>query len=184
MTVSKKYKKKRYLKGGRKSRKYKKQKKSKKQRRRRRKKTRRRRRMRGGGCGCASPMVGGGPAPYKCNYPSNIGRVMTGHALNTNQSLPDPKSLNQNFRAHKVKGQKGGFFMQDFGLGDVLLNWYKGTNMVTNAGHRYRGAANEPKADPMYQPELLKPVSFDNKTLDLPAEYLSASSIVASQSSS
>lgn len=182
MGVSRKYNKKRYLKGGRKSRKYKKSKKSRKQkRRRRRKKTRRRRRMRGGGCGCASPMVGGGPAPFKCNYPSNIGETMTGYKLNTNPILPDPKSLNQNFRAHGKAPQKGGFFMDDFGLGDVLLNWYKGTNTVSNAAHRYRGAANEPKADPMYQPALLKNATFDTKTLDIPVEYKAQSTIVAGQ---
>lgn len=180
MTVSRKYKKRRYLKGGRKSRKYKKSKKSRKQRRRRRKRTRRRRRMRGGACGCASPMTGGGPAPFKCNYPKNIGRLMTGYKLNTNQSLPDPISLNQNVRPHRM-GQKGGFFMQDFGLGDVLLNWYKGTNTLTNGVHRYRGARNETSADPMAQEALLKPAHFDKKTLDVPAEYNSASTIVANK---
>jgi hypothetical protein len=178
MGVSKKYKKRRYLKGGKKSRKYKKSRKRRKQKRKRKRKTRKRRRMRGGGCGCAAPMTGGGPAPYKCNYPSNIGKTFTGYKLNTNPVLPDPKSLNQNFKAHGIT-QKGGFFMNDFGLGDVLLNWYKGTNAATNMKHRFRGAANEPKADPMYQPELLKPVHFDKTTANLPAEYNSASTIVA-----
>lgn len=184
MSVSRKYNKRRYLKGGKKSRrrKYKKSKKMRKQRR-RRKRTRRHRRKRrvGGGCGCASPMVGGNPAPYKCDLPTNVGETFTGYKLNTSHALPDPKSLNQNFRAHRKGPQKGGFFMQDFGLGDVLLNWYKGTNMITNAKHTYRGAAKEAKADPMSQPELLREATFDRKTPNIPREYSSASSLVAKQ---
>ena len=42
-------------------------------------------------------------------------------------------------------------------------------------------SANEPKADPMYQPALLKNASFDTKTLDIPVEYKAQSSIVAGQ---
>ena len=104
------------------------------------------RRRQRGGCG--------GPT-YKCNYPSNVGEIFTGIPLNKNPFLPDPKYGNSNIRSR----QKGGGLMDDIGLGDVLLNYYKGTNAISNQPIRYKGGKPLMKADPMYQPNLSAPVA-------------------------
>ena len=97
----------------------------------------------------------GGCSTYKCNYPSNVGEIFTGIPLNKNPFLPDPKYGNSNIRTR----QKGGGFMDDIGLGDVLLNYYKGTNAISNQPIRYKGGKPLMKADPMYQPNLTAPVA-------------------------
>ena len=97
----------------------------------------------------------GGCSTYKCNYPSNVGEIFTGIPLNKNPFLPDPKYGNSNIRSR----QKGGGLMDDIGLGDVLLNYYKGTNAISNQPIRYRGGKPLMKADPMYQPNLSAPVA-------------------------
>ena len=43
--------------------------------------------------------------------------------------------------------QKGGGFLDDIGLGDVLLNYYKGTNTISNQPIRYKGGKPLMKAD-------------------------------------
>ena len=48
----------------------------------------------------------------------------------------------------------GGLWMDDFGLGDVLLNWYKGSNAVSNIPIRYKIGKPLMKADPMHQPNM------------------------------
>ena len=97
----------------------------------------------------------GGSSTYKCNYPTNVGEIFTGYKLNTNPFLPDPKYGNSNIRSR----QKGGGLMDDIGLGDVLLNYYKGTNAISNQPIRYKGGKPLMKADPMYQPNLTAPVA-------------------------
>ena len=51
---------------------------------------------------------------------------------------------------------KGGFFWDDWGLGDGLLAYYKGTNAALNTKHLYAGNKPEMSATPSHQPELLK----------------------------
>ena len=70
----------------------------------------------------------GGCSTYKCIYPTNVGEIFTGYKLNTNPFLPDPKYSNNNVRG----GQKGGGFLDDIGLGDALLGYYKTTNTAKN----------------------------------------------------
>ena len=116
----------------------------------------------------------------ECLSPSNIGEVHTQIPYNTNPVLPDPKSLNSNIKYRKV--QKGGTLpqmMDDFGLGDALLSYYKGTNGAYNLKHRYKGVKKEVGANPMNQPHLIKPVKWINTTADIPTYYDSASKIAA-----
>ena len=129
-------------------------------RKRRRKSSRRRYRLKGG-MSCVNRPV-----------QSNMGEKYTGYKLNTNPSLPDPQSLNSNL---KNVGQKGGFFMQDFGLGDVLLNYYKGMNSMVNLKHTYKGNKPEVKADPMNQPKLLEKQILPYSTANIPEHHNKAS---------
>ena len=125
-------------------------------------------------------MRGGSCVSRDCLSPSNIGEVHTKIPYNTNPSLPDPKSLNSNIKYRKV--QKGGTLtqmMEDFGLGDALLSYYKGTNDAYNLKHRYKGVKKEVGANPMNQPHLIKPVKWINTTADIPTYYDSASKIAA-----
>ena len=130
--------------------------------------TRRRRRQRGGAC-----------AKWGCDSPRNMGEIYTGVKNNTNPILPDPKSLNSNLRIKpSMKLQKGGGIpelMHDFGLGDLVLNYWKGTNTVQNIKHRYQGGKAEVGADPMNQPKLLKDLPMPYETANLPNIYSSAS---------
>lgn len=135
--------------------------------------TRRRRRQRGGAC-----------AKWGCDSPRNMGEIYTGVKNNTNPILPDPKSLNSNLRIKpSMKLQKGGGIpelMHDFGLGDLVLNYWKGTNTVQNIKHRYQGGKAEVGADPMNQPKLLKDLPMPYETANLPNIYSSASQEAAS----
>lgn len=137
-------------------------------RRTRSRRTRRRRRQRGGAC-----------ANWQCDSPRNMGEIYTGVKNNTNPILPDPKSLNSNLRIKpQMKLQKGGGIpelMHEFGLGDLVLNYWKGTNAVQDVKHRYKGAKAEVGADPMNQPELLKDLPMPYETANLPDMYSSAS---------
>ena len=142
--------------GGRKKRKSKRKKsKRKKRKKKKTKKRRRRKRQRGG---------------YKCDYPSNVGEIFTGIKLNKNPYLPDPINSNSNIKQR----QKGGGFMDNFGMGDALLGWYKGTNAVSNVPIRYKGGKNLMDADPMHQPGLLKKIPV-HKTANVPKFYNTAS---------
>ena len=108
----------------------------------------------------------GGYSTYKCNYPTNVGEIFTGIPLNKNPFLPDPKYGNTNIKS----GQKGGGFLDDIGLGDVLLNYYKGTNTISNQPIRYKGGKPLMKADPMHQPGLVAPVAAKT-TANIPQFY-------------
>lgn len=134
-----------------------------KRRRRRRRKSRKKR---GGGLLA--------PATFKCNASPSIGEHYTGIKHNTNPHLPDPQSSNKN-----MKG--GGLWMDDFGLGDVLLNWYKGSNAVSNIPIRYKGGKPLMKADPMHQPNM-QGGKFVSQSPNVPAMYDSAAQQVASNS--
>ena len=113
-------------------------------------------------------MKGGSKYTYGCTYPKNIGGAITGYANNKNPFLPDPNPLNSNLRSHK---QSGGGLMYDFGLGDLLLNYYKATNMGNNVWHRYKGNKNVTKAEPTHQPELRKNIKFEHNIGDLSKYY-------------
>lgn len=147
--------------------------KTQKRNRRRSRKTRRRRRQRGGAC-----------AKWGCDSPRNMGEIYTGVKNNTNPMLPDPKSLNSNLRIKpEMKLQKGGGIpelMHEFGLGDLVLNYWKGTNAVQNVKHRYQGGRTEVGADPMNQPHLLKDSPLPYETANIPDMYSSASTQAAS----
>ena len=115
---------------------------------------------------------------YGCKYPQNIGSVITGYANNTNPFLPDPNPLNSNIRPHVL--QKGGGSMNDFGLGDLLINYNKATNFGQNIWHRYKGNKNEMPANPTHQPELRKSLTADHNTPDVPKYYSHATIKAAS----
>ena len=76
---------------------------------------------------------------YNCVYPSNVGEIFTGIKLNKNPVLPDPINTNGNTRTVQKLKQKGGGFLDNIGLGDGLLGWYKGTNAISNVPIRYKG---------------------------------------------
>ena len=140
-----------------------------KRRRRRRRKTRRkkrRRKIRGGGA------LQGSCVNWKCDMPSNIGHKFTGYKYNETPFLPDPKSLNSNIR-HQYSQTGGGIpqLMDHFGLGDILLNYYKGTNSALDLKHRYKGAKKEVGADPMNQPKLIKDLPLPYATPNVPMYY-------------
>ena len=107
---------------------------------------------------------------YGCNYPENMGKIFTGYANNKNPFLPDPNPLNSNLRPHVV-GQKGGGWMNDFGLGDLLLNYYKATDFGKNVWHRYKGNKNVMSSEPTHQPELRKNIPYEHKTANVPKFY-------------
>ena len=136
-----------------------------KRKRRRKKNTRKKRRRK---------RQRGGYSTYKCDSPSNIGEIYTGIKLNTNPFLPDPRNGNTNMRGN----QKGGSFMNSIGLGDVLLNYYKGTDAISNQPIRYNGGKPLMNADPMHQPGLESPVA-SRTTANLPNFYNTASQTAA-----
>ena len=107
---------------------------------------------------------------YGCNYPENMGKIFTGYANNKNPFLPDPNLLNSNVRPH-IAAQKGGGWMNDFGLGDLLLNYYKATDFGKNIWHRYTGNKKEMPAEPTHQPELRKNIPYEHETANLPKYY-------------
>jgi hypothetical protein len=117
----------------------------------------------------------GGYANYKCDSPSNMGEIYTGIKLNTNPFLPDPRNGNTNMKGN----QKGGSFMNSIGLGDVLLNYYKGTDAISNQPIRYNGGKPLINADPMNQPGLESPVA-SRTSANLPNFYNTASQTAAS----
>lgn len=117
----------------------------------------------------------GGSSTYKCNYPTNVGEIFTGYKLNTNPFLPDPKYSNNNIRS---SNQKGGGFMDDIGLGDALLGYYKATNTAQNIPIRYKGGKPVMPADPMHQPGLVNP-GYNKMTANIPQMYNSSSQIAA-----
>ena len=149
--------------GGRRKSKRRKSKRRKSRRKKRKTKKRRRRKRQRGGMG-----------QYNCVYPSNVGEIFTGIKLNKNPVLPDPINTNGNTRTVQKLKQKGGGFLDNIGLGDGLLGWYKGTNAISNVPIRYKGGKALMEADPMHQPGLLNkmPVS---KTANVPKFYSSAS---------
>ncbi len=180
------------LRGGRKKRR-KSRKKSKKKRR----KTKRR--MKGGsGKGLlASPACSG----FNCDLPTNVGEIYTHYPNNTNPFLPDPMSLNSNLTAKALdtpkrlvgkkggrrkrrgrKNMKGGFFFDDWGLGDGLLAYYKGTNAALNTKHLYAGNKPEVSATPSDQPELLKKPYVGRTSPNLGSFYEQGSNTAASYS--
>tara|TARA_B110001452_G_scaffold184576_1_gene155171 strand:+ start:687 stop:1211 length:525 start_codon:yes stop_codon:yes gene_type:complete len=136
-----------------------------KRKRRRKKNTRKKRRRK---------RQRGGYSTYKCDSPSNIGEIYTGIKLNTNPFLPDPRNGNTNMRGN----QKGGSFMDSIGLGDVLLNYYKGTDAIANQPIRYNGGKPLMNADPMHQPGLDSPVA-SRTTANIPNFYNTASQTAA-----
>ena len=136
-----------------------------KRKRRRKKNTRKKRRRK---------RQRGGYSTYKCDSPSNIGEIYTGIKLNTNPFLPDPRNGNTNMRGN----QKGGSFMNSIGLGDVLLNYYKGTDAISNQPIRYNGGKPLMNADPMHQPGLDSPVA-SRTTANIPNFYNTASQTAA-----
>ena len=69
--------------------------------------------------------------------------------------------------------------MDDFGLGDALLGYYKGTNAVKNIPIRYKGGKTLPSADPMYQPGLLSNAA-EYRTANIPEMYNKAAGAAAS----
>lgn len=173
--------------GGRKKRK------SRKKSKRKRRKTKRR--MKGGsGKGLlASPACSG----FNCDMPTNVGEIYTHYPNNTNPFLPDPMSLNKNVRnpispkpmggkkggRRKRKGRKnmkGGFFWDDWGLGDGLLAYYKGTNAALNTKHLYAGNKPEMSATPSHQPELLKKPYVGKTSANIPNYYEAGSTKAAS----
>ena len=141
-----------------------------KRKRRRKKNTRKKRRRK---------RQRGGYSTYKCDSPSNIGEIYTGIKLNTNPFLPDPRNGNTNMRGN----QKGGSFMDSIGLGDVLLNYYKGTDAISNQPIRYNGGKPLMNADPMHQPGLESPVA-SRTTANLPNFYNTASQTAAANTTS
>jgi len=176
-------------KGGRKKRK------SRKKSKRKRRKTKRR--MKGGsGKGLlASPACSG----FNCDLPTNVGEIYTHYPNNTNPFLPDPKSLNSNLSGkalitrkpmggkkggrRKRRGRqnmKGGFFFDNWGLGDGLLAYYKGTNAALNAKHLYAGNKPEVSATPSDQPELLKKPYVGRTSPNIPRFYETGSNTAAS----
>ena len=149
--------------GKRKSKRRKSKRKKSNRKKRRKKKTKKRRRRK---------RQRGGMGQYNCVYPSNVGEIFTGIKLNKNPVLPDPINSNTNIRtSHK---QKGGGFMDNWGMGDALLGWYKGTNAVSNVPIRYKGGKALMNANPMHQPGLLKENPI-HKTANIPVMYRSAS---------
>tara|TARA_B100000902_G_scaffold69109_1_gene75053 strand:- start:1673 stop:2233 length:561 start_codon:yes stop_codon:yes gene_type:complete len=116
----------------------------------------------------------GGCTTYKCNYPTNVGEIFTGYKLNTNPILPDPQNSNSNIRS----GQKGGGLLDDIGLGDALLGYYKTTNTARNIPIRYKGGKPVMPADPMHQPGLVGS-GYNKTTPNVPQMYNSSSQIAA-----
>jgi hypothetical protein len=172
-----------------------KQKRKTKRKRRKKKKTRKRKMKGGSGKGLlVNPACSG----FGCDMPTNVGKLMTGYDI-SNKTWPDPMSLNRNVkhpykpvpmnynkkggrksRKKGRKGMKGGFFLDNWGLGDGLLSYYKGTNAALNTKHLYAGNKSEMKADPTHQPELLKPVPSSHNSSNVPEFYQAGTTQAAS----
>ena len=149
--------------GRRRRRRRRRKRKTKRRRKRRRKRTRK---IRGGGA------LQGSCVSWKCDMPSNIGHKYTGYKYNRRPFLPDPQNLNTNMRKqYKQSGGGVAQLMNDFGLGDLLLNYYKGVNTAIDVKHRYKGEKKVPSADPMYQPRLLDDLPLPYATPNVPAYY-------------
>ena len=104
---------------------------------------------------------------FTCNYPTDVGETFTGIKYNRNPSLPDPINNNSNSRIqqkfksfkkggrHKLRKNKnqkgGGRMLSNFGFGDLLLGYYKGSNAAADAVNTYKGRRHEVSADPMKQ---------------------------------
>ena len=179
-------------KGGRRKRK------SRKKSKKRRRKTKRR--MKGGsGKGLlVSPACSG----LNCDMPENVGEIYTKYSNNNNPFFPDPMSLNRNVKTNNLispkpmkgkkggrrkirkgrKNMKGGFFFDDWGLGDGLLAYYKGTNAALNTKHLYAGNKPEVSASPSHQPDLLKKPYVGKTTPNIPNYYEDGSTQAASYS--
>lgn len=168
-----------------------KQKRKTKRKRRKKKKTKRRNMKGGSGKGLlVNPACSG----FGCDMPTNVGKLMTGYGI-SNKMLPDPMSLNRNVkhpykpipmnynkkggRKKGNKQMKGGFFLDNWGLGDGLLSYYKGTNAALNTKHLYAGNKPEMKADPTHQPELSKPVPSSYNSSNVPEFYDTATTQAA-----
>ena len=117
------------------------------------------------------------PSTFNCNYPKNIGEIFTNIPLNKNPLLPDPKNSNSNIVEH-TKSQKGGGFLDDIGLGDPLLNYYKVSNTAQNIPIRYKGGKPVMPADPMHQPGLTSG-KFIKVTPNVPNMFSSSSQTAA-----
>ena len=117
-----------------------------------------------------------------------MGEIYTGIKLNTNPFLPDPINNNTNMRGNQKGGNSnssssptsgmGGSFLNSIGLGDVLLNYYKGSNAIANQPIRYKGGKPLMKADPMHQPGLESPIA-NSKSANIPSFYNTASQTAA-----
>ena len=148
------------------------------------------RKMKGGGA------LRGSCVNWKCDMPSNIGHKFTGYKYNTKPFLPDPKSLNSNIKIQKGGHTSGGSndskmitgvtgiprLMHEFGLGDLLLSYYKGTNAALDTKHRWDGAKLEVGADPMNQPRLIKDYPLPYSTPNVPQFYDSSAETAAKMS--
>ena len=179
----KQLKKRKYYKKSRRYNKINKRRRKTKSRRRRRKKNTRKKRRR--------KRQRGGYSTYKCNAPTNMGEIYTGIKLNTDPFLPDPINSNTNTRGNQKGGHKettggsaptsgmAGSFLSSIGLGDVVLNYYKGSNAIANQPIRYNGGKPLMKADPMHQPGLTTPVA-SAKSANIPSFYDTASQTAAS----
>jgi len=154
--------------------------KTKRRRRRRKKNTRKKRRRK---------RQRGGYATYKCDSPSNIGEIYTGIKLNKNPFLPDPRNGNTNMRGNQKGGHAeaaasgptsgmAGSFLNSIGLGDVVLNYYKGTDAIANQPIRYNGGKPLTGADPMNQPYLESPIA-SRTSANIPNFYNTASQTAA-----
>ena len=105
-----------------------------------------------------------------------MGEIYTGNPLNTNPFFPDPKNSNTNMRGGT---QKGGNFLDSIGLGDVLLNYYKGTDGITNQTIKYNGGKPLVDADPMHQPGLQSGRLSSRTSANIPNFYNTASQTAA-----
>jgi hypothetical protein len=105
---------------------------------RKRHKSRRKRKRQRGGNLLVSPKNSG----LSCNYSGNPGAFF-GNKLRENPFLPDSVNTNTNM--------KGGGFLQDFGLGDIQLNFWKAQDIGPNSLHRYKGGKQNVSSDPMVQ---------------------------------
>tara|TARA_B110000444_G_scaffold225956_1_gene230134 strand:+ start:63 stop:638 length:576 start_codon:yes stop_codon:yes gene_type:complete len=178
----KQLKKRKYYKKSRRYNKINKRRRKTKRRKRRRKKNTRKKRRR--------KKQRGGYSTYKCNSPTNMGEIYTGIKLNTNPFLPDPINSNTNIRGNQKGGHKestgvsaptsgmAGSFLSSIGLGDAVLNYYKGSNAIANQTIRYNGGKPLMKADPMHQPGLTTPASSATSA-NIPSFYNTASQTAA-----
>lgn len=124
---------------------------SKRRVKRRKKKTKRRRKQKGGNSSCP--------------YDKNMGEKFTLRKYNNNPFLPDPKSTNlssdvpypyrksggkKTKRNRKRRTQKGGSWYE-FGLTDLINNYFDGVKTFTDIPLKYRGKKTELGSNPMKQ---------------------------------